>query len=250
LREVELMEEARRYRSHSPSEPAIDRVMALSLALAFPVSMLFWLLGAVGPAPWYASGVDARQSGSMDLVWVPAPARRPERVRPEPVLEPTLGPVPEPSQQTGAPGASQESSAAFPQAVSSIEPDTVSVPADPSGTVYDPSRVSQIAAPATRLLRADAALSNEAARIDEVSLQLHPAPGAALAMADRCTAIVEVSIDAHGDVTDARLVGPCANRATDTAALEAVRLWSFHPEIREGAAVPSVLQVEVDVPLQ
>lgn len=244
------MDRFRRHRAHSPSEPAIDRVLALTLALAVPATMLYWLLDAVGPALWPSRGSDVLQGASLDLVWVAAPSRRPERAPPEPALEPTLEPVPEVQEQEADPSASKEGSSTSPQAPSSIVPDTVSGPADPSGTVYDPSRLSQVATPATRLLRADTVTRDEPARVDESSLRLHPEPSVALAAGERCSAIVDVSLDAQGKATEVRLVGPCGNRASDAAALAAARLWSSHPEIRQGATVPTVLQVTVDVSLR
>jgi TonB family protein len=60
--------------------------------------------------------------------------------------------------------------------------------------------------------------------------------------------IVELFLDEHGAVTDARLSRPIP--MLDTAALEAVKQWRFQPTIIDGRAVPTRLTVTVNFTLQ
>jgi TonB family protein len=69
-------------------------------------------------------------------------------------------------------------------------------------------------------------------------------PADALEARAKGLVILEVFIDARGNVRDARVIGPVA--LLDQAALDAVRQWEFTPTHVDRAAVPAVMTVTVE----
>jgi len=67
-------------------------------------------------------------------------------------------------------------------------------------------------------------------------------PPEALAQGVEGSVLLELSVDATGQVTDARVLRSIGNEPLDRAALEAARRFVFEPARRDGEAVPAVLR--------
>ncbi|MCR6664156.1 MAG: energy transducer TonB [Luteimonas sp.] len=60
------------------------------------------------------------------------------------------------------------------------------------------------------------------------------------------TVVVQVTYDAQGRITDAKIFRSSRNRDLDRAALQGVRRWTVNPGRRNGQAVGGVANVTVD----
>ncbi len=109
----------------------------------------------------------------------------------------------------------------------------------------EPARATPTAPAVAVAVAADAAAYVDAVP-DELQNQPPAYPDEARHRGEEGTVVLELQVDAAGDVTAARVLVSSGHRRLDREALQALRRWRFHPARRGGAAVPARVERSVE----
>lgn len=225
----------------APEPLAFQPPMAIQLVTLAPIAV---------PAPAPPQPVRAP---APTPVSTPAPAKEPETTKAEPAPTP-VKPLPVSTQPSIVKAASKPQPAPKPRTESRpaepvVLPTTVAQRPAPAAT---PAAPTANATPTTPVAAAPAPMLTPVVSLRPTFVTPPPPPrypSTARRRNQQGVVRVEVRLDEHGQQLKLTLVRSSGVESLDQAALEAVTSWRFRPEIVDGRAVPSRVEIPIEFAL-
>lgn len=249
-------------KAHEQAGPVVDA------AAAAPVDPIVAPTSAADLAPAPDDATESSTQPRSSLLARVTPPRKPKALAPTEIVASTSKPVAAPT--SAADPAPAPDGASELSAQPRSDPLTPEVPPRKSEVSVPPEIVPSPAAPLSPSrdsalgdgVRADEPIQGAQALVSESVASLAGAMGrvAAAPRADNPKpvypayarrrgiegrVVLRLDVTAEGSVDDVLVVESSGHDSLDQAAVTAVRLWHFHPAERDGAPVPSLLQVPI-----
>jgi len=232
----------------APEPLAFQPPMAIQLVTLAPIAV---------PAP--APPQPVRAPAPMPA---PAPAKQPETAKAETVPPAPVKPLPVSTQPSMVKAPGKQQPPAKPRGETKPEPRRVEPVELPATMAQTPTRPAPVATPAAAPAQnANPTLPVAAAPAPMLTpvVSLRPSfvtpppapryPNTARRRNQQGVVRVEVCLDERGQQLKLTLVRSSGVESLDQAALEAVTTWRFRPEIVDGRAVPSRVEIPIEFAL-